>query len=234
MAAPLYRECAGPCALAEALAAAIARDLHEALQARGNATLVVSGGNTPRRFLESLARQPLAFNDITITLADERWVPADHTRSNERLLRETLLRSDARAAKFIPLYRNAPTPDAALAEVAADVGAVALPFDVVVLGMGMDGHCASLFPGGDNLQAALASDGGQRVLPMRAPGAEEPRMTLTLAALRQTRAMYLHIEGAQKKDVLASAMAGDPPYEHAPIAGVLHASAVPPEIFYCP
>jgi len=234
MAVPTYREFAGPWALAEALAAAVARDLHAAQQARGNATLVVSGGNTPRRFLESLARQPLAFNELTITLADERWVPADHARSNERLLREAFLRSDARAARFIPLYRNAPTPDAALAEVAADLDAVALPFDVVVLGMGMDGHCASLFPGGDNLQAALSSDSSDRVLPMRAPGAEEPRMTLTLAALRQTRAMYLHIEGAQKKDVLASAMAGDPPYQRAPIASVLRASASAPEIFYCP
>jgi len=231
---PLYREFAGPWALAEALASAVAHDLREAVQARGRATLVVSGGNTPRRFLEALAREPLRYADITITLADERWVPPDHLRSNERLLHESLLRNGAAAARFIPLYRPAAQPESVLVQIAAELDALPLPFDAVVLGMGSDGHCASLFPGGDNLDAALRADGVARVLPMRAPAAQEPRITLTLPALVRTRAMYLHIEGTQKREVLASALAGVAPFEHAPIAAVLRQTATTPQVYCCP
>ena len=232
---PVRRDFSGPWALAEALADAVATVLREGVKARGGATLVVSGGTTPRRFLEALARQPLAWRDIDVTLADERWVPPDHARSNERLLRETLLRGEAAAAKLLPLYTpRAPDPESALVEIAANLAKLPPTFDAVVLGMGMDGHCASLFPHGDHLGEALRVDGAAHVLPMRAPAAEEARMTLTLPALVNTRAMYLHIEGAQKHDVLATALAHTPPFEQAPVASVLEHSAATPEIFYCP
>jgi len=231
---PLWNEYAGPWALAEALAAAVAENLRRGVIERGAATLVVSGGNTPRRFLETLARETLPWAQTTITLADERWVPPDHARSNERLLRETLLRGAAATARFVPLYRAAPTPDSAIAQIEADLDALSLPFDVVVLGMGTDGHCASLFPGADNLAEAMQADGTKRVLPMRAPAAEEPRITLTLAALTQARAMYLHIEGAQKRAVLEQALAGTAPFTQAPVAEVLRCARTQPHIFHCP
>lgn len=231
---PVQREFAGPWALAEALADAVASDLRNGVDARGGATLVVSGGSTPRRFLETLARQPVPWAQITITLADERWVPPGHARSNERLLRETLLRGAAGAARFIPLYRPSATPESALVEIVADLDALSLPFDVVVLGMGQDGHCASLFPGGDHLPEAMRVDGSERASPMRAPSADEPRITLTLAALTQTRAMYLHIEGEQKQALLGRALAGEAPFAHVPVAEVLRLSTATPHIFHCP
>ena len=231
---PLQHEFAGPWALAEALADAVAARLRDGVRARGAATLVVSGGSTPRRFLEALGREELPWREISITLADERWVAPDHARSNERLLRETLLRGAAAAARFVPLYRAMPVPESALAEIAAELATLPSPFDAVVLGMGLDGHCASLFPGADHLAEALRVDGSERVLALRAPAAEEARITLTLAALTQTRAMYLHIEGAQKQAVLAQALAGAAPFAHAPIAAVLRHASARPEIFHCP
>jgi 6-phosphogluconolactonase len=231
---PVYCEFADPAALAEALAAAVANDLRSGVRERGWATLVVSGGSTPRRFLQTLALQPLAWGNITVTLADERWVAPSDERSNERLVRETLLRGAAAAATFVPLYRAAATAESALVDIAANVATLSLPFDAVVLGMGLDGHCASLFPGGDRLDEALRPNGAARVLPMRAPAAEEPRITLTLAALTQARALYLHIEGERKKAVLGKALAGEAPFEQAPIARVLDNAATTPEVFYCP
>ena len=231
--APILREFAGPWALAEALAASVAGDLRAAIDARARATLVLSGGSTPRRFLEALSRQALAWESVAVTLADERWVPPDHERSNERLLRDTLLRGDAAAARFVPLYReDCGPPDAALATIADDLAALPVPYDAVVLGMGSDGHCASLFPDGDLTREALRTDATARVFAIRAPSAGETRITLTLPALAATRAMYLHIEGEAKRDVLTRALAEVVPAT--PIACVLAAAAATPEIFYCP
>ena len=232
--APVLREFPGPWALAEALAAAVGDDLRAGIATRGRATLVLSGGTTPRRFLEALSSQALSWREVTITLADERCVAPDDARSNERLVRDNLLHGAAAAATFVPLYVSHADPESGIVEIAANVATLPLPFDVVVLGMGSDGHCASLFPGGDRLAEALHPDGVARVLPMRAPAAEEPRMTLTLSSLKQTRAMYLHIEGAQKKDILERALAGTAPFEHVPIAVVLDHSAATPCVFYCP
>ena len=234
-ATPEWQEFAGPWALAEALAGAVAGDLRAGIAMRAHATLVLSGGTTPRRFLEALAREPLGWAQVTITLADERWVPPDHARSNERLVRDNLLHGEAGAATFIALYTpDAPDPESGIVEIAANLAAVASPFDVVVLGMGGDGHCASLFPGGDRLREALQPDSSVRVLPMRAPAADEPRITLTLPALACSRAMYLHIEGVEKKNVLEHALSGAVPAEQAPVAAVLAHSAATPRVFYCP
>ena len=232
---PSMHEFSGPWALAGALATTVADDLRAGIQARGGASLVVSGGTTPRRFMQELSRQVLAWERVTITLADERWVPPDHPRSNERLVRENLLSGNAGAAVFVSLYaNNAATAEDALDTIAARIDALALPFDGVLLGMGADGHCASLFPHGDRLQAALQPHAAARVSTMRAADAQEPRITLTLSALVQTRALYLHIEGVQKKQVLEAALAGTPPFEQAPIAAVLSHAATTPQVFYCP
>ena len=220
--------------LATALAKVVAGNLRDAITSRGAALLVLSGGNTPRRFLQCLSEESLNWTCVTITLADERWVPPSDPRSNERLLRETLLSGKAEAAHFVPLYVDAPTPEQGLDAVRKNVDALTLPVDVVVLGMGLNGHCASLFPHGDHLQAALDPDSGTRVLPMRAPDADEPRITLTLAALVKTRAMYVQIEGADKRAVLQHIVNGDAGFVDAPIRNVLQHSQVPAQLFRSP
>ena len=218
--------------LAEALAAAVADDLRNALAARGAASLALSGGNTPKAFLQALARQALDWPGVDITLVDERWVPETSERSNARLVRQNLLHGNAAQARFLPLYRDAPAPEAALAGIERDLAALPLPFDVVVLGMGTDGHTASFFPGGDHLAQALDPLAQARVLPMRAPDAGEPRITLTLPPVAQARRVYLHIEGAGKRDVLALAVAGRDAGGALPVRQVLLQAVLPVQVYW--
>ncbi|MFT3763824.1 MAG: 6-phosphogluconolactonase [Pseudoxanthomonas sp.] len=216
-------------ALAVALAQRVADDLRAALAARGRASLALSGGSTPKRFLQALSRQALAWPKVAVTLVDERWVGEDSDRSNAALLRSHLLRNEAATADFVPLYRAAADVEQALAEVEAALSPL-LPLDVAVLGMGADGHTASFFPGGDRLAEALDPDATAIVLPMRAPGAGEPRITLTLPVLRAARRLYLHIEGAQKRAVLERALDGD----DLPMAAVLQQAADAFPVYWCP
>jgi len=192
-------------ALAAALADAVAAALRNALASRGRATLALSGGTTPGPFLAALATRALDWTRVIVTLADERWVPVGHPRANATLVRDTLLQGAAAVARFVPLYVEAPTPEAGLVEVAAGIDALPLPFDAVVLGMGEDGHIASLFPDGDHLAAALDPHTRARVLPMRAPAAGEPRITLTLPVLAGARSVFLLITGEPKRAVLERA-----------------------------
>lgn len=216
--------------VAEALAGAVAEQLRSAIRARGQATMALSGGTTPIQFMRKLATQELDWNAVTVTLADERWVPPQDPRSNARLIHENLLHGRAAAAHFIPLYVQAPTPENGLPRVAAHIDALPLPLDVVTLGMGEDGHTASLFPGGDHLAEALAEHGSSRVLPMRAPGADEPRITLTLPLLAGTRALFVQISGETKRQVLIDAMHGA---DH-PVGVVLRAAVPEVQTYWCP
>ena len=227
------RDFANPAALAQGLAQSVADDLHAALQARALASLALSGGNTPKAFMQALAQQPLDWARVVVTLVDERWVPESHARSNARLLRENLLHGQASAATFLPLYRATAEPEAALDELERDLAtSLPWPLDVAVLGMGEDGHTASFFPGGDLLAQALDPIGSARVLPMRAPGAGEPRITLTLPALLQTKHLYLHVEGAAKHRVLDQAVTGTGEGEHFPIRNVLRHATSPVRTYW--
>ena len=214
-----------PDALAHALARAVATDLRHAITARGHATLAVSGGNTPKRFLQALSQQALDWRQVTVTLVDERWVPETSVRSNAALVRTHLLQGPASAATFVPLYRDTPEPEAALVDLERDLAALPLPLDVVVLGMGDDGHTASFFPAGDRLAEALDPAGIARVLPMRAAAANEPRITLTLPLLLATGSRYLHIEGHGKREILEQALTSSDATGGAPIAHVLRRAA---------
>jgi len=227
------RDFASPESLAQTLAQTVANDLRAAIAARGRALLAVSGGTTPRRFLTLLSQQELAWKSVIVTLADERWVAPADPRSNERLVRETLLCGGASAATFAPLYAAAPSVEESCAKAAARIVDLGIPFDAVVLGMGTDGHCASLFPGGDRLDEALDPDSAGLVLPMHAPAAPEPRITLTLPALIDTRALYLHIEGPAKKRTLDASIANETPDAEAPVRAVLRHARVTPVVFWC-
>lgn len=220
--------------LARALAAAVACDLRDAILTRGLGLLAVSGGTTPRRFLSELGRQRLDWGRVVVTLVDERWVGPDDARSNARLLRETLFAGAAAAARFEPLFEPSRDPSAVLLRIARRIEALPLPFDAVVLGMGSDGHTASLFPGGDTLARALDPHGRERVLALQAPGAGEPRVTLTLPALLATAALYLHIEGEAKRGVLARALDAQTRSEDMPIRAVIKCAGEPLRMYWCP
>lgn len=221
-----------PAALAAALAQAVGQNLRGGIAARGGASLAVSGGRTPERFFAALARQELDWAKVAVTLVDDRWVPLDSPRSNEALLRRHLLRGPAAAARLVGLVTEAATPEEGLDDVAARLAALPQPFDAVVLGMGTDGHTASFFPEGDRLAEAIDPAGRAPVLPMRAPGAGEPRITLTLPLILAARAVYLHIEGAEKAATLAQALQ-DGPAAEMPVRAVLRDAAAPPAIYWC-
>lgn len=220
--------------LAVALAERVAERLREGIAERGSALLAVSGGSTPRHFFEHLSREVLDWSKVQVTLADERWVPETNERSNAGMVKALLLQHAASAAKLVPLYADAPTPEAGLATVRARMASLALPFDVVVLGMGNDGHTASFFPGGDRLPEALDTTTTVRVLPMRAEGAGEPRITFTLSALLDTRSLFMHIEGEAKRQMLADARLGLGEAANFPVRAVLTQQRVPVAVYWCP
>ncbi|HEY4922824.1 MAG TPA: 6-phosphogluconolactonase [Roseiarcus sp.] len=211
-------------ALAPAFAQWTANLLQKGVDERGEAVLIVSGGNTPKRYFAALAQRPIDWARVTITLADERCVADDSPRSNARLLRENLLRDHASAARFAPLADSRLSPDQELAAARARIADLPLPADLVVLGMGDDGHTASWFPGADNLAEAIDPGARNLVLPMRAPGALEPRLTLTARVILRARALALHIEGADKLATLARA-AAEGPVEAMPIRAALRGAS---------
>ncbi|MEO7068015.1 MAG: 6-phosphogluconolactonase [Rhodanobacter sp.] len=221
-------------AQASALAERIANRLRLALAERGQAVLAVSGGTTPQPFFEKLAREALDWAHVQITLVDERWVAESDPRSNARLVRTSLLQHAASAASFVPLYTGAATPEEGVAEASARIQALSLPFDAVVLGMGDDGHTASFFPDGDHLAEALDLDNTTTVLPMRAGAAGEPRITLSLSTLLNSRSLYLLVRGEHKRQLLADARLGLGAAQHMPVRAVLTQQRLAVAVYWCP
>jgi 6-phosphogluconolactonase len=217
--------------LADALADAVAANLKSGIEARGFATLAVSGGSTPARFFKALsARDDLRWDKVIVTLVDERWVDETSDRSNARLVKANLLQGRAAIAEFLPLYQGGEADSIGLLK--ANKALSVLPqLDVAILGMGNDGHTASFFPGGDTLAEALSADGP--AITLNAPGAGEPRITLTLKRLLNARALYLHIEGEEKVETLRRAEA-EGPVEDMPVRAILRQTQTPLTIYWCP
>ncbi|WPC06851.1 6-phosphogluconolactonase [Pseudomonas benzenivorans] len=215
--------------LAETLAGDVAAALRAAIASQGRATLVVSGGRSPIAFFEQLARHELPWAQVLISLADERWVPVNHATSNEGLVRRHLLRGPAAEARLLGLYQVAGSLEQAALK-AEQALAELPPIDVLVLGMGDDGHTASLFPGSPNLDLALQTDCPRRCLPMQAPSEPRQRLSLTLPLLAAARRPLLAIQGPAKLATLSAALS------HAdassmPIRAFLRS---PLEIYWCP
>jgi 6-phosphogluconolactonase len=223
------REFDNPQLLAEALAANVAEQLKTAISAKGVATLVVSGGRSPVAFFQSLAQQPLDWSKVVVSLADERWVPVEHADSNAGLLQRFLLQGPAAKARLLGLYNAAPSLEEAA--LAADQALAELPpIDVLILGMGDDGHTASLFPNSPNLSEALQLDSTRRCLPMLAPSVPHQRLTMTRQLLASARLPILSVSGQAKLDTLRAALAGDDLAEM-PVRAFLDSSL---EIYWCP
>ena len=217
--------------LSEALAARIADNLSSALEQRAVATLAVSGGSTPRPLFEALSLQPLDWSRVTITQVDERWVEEDHADSNALLIKQSLLQNAASAANFLSMKVPIDSPFEAEAAASEKLAAFAEGIDVVVLGMGYDGHTASFFPGADSLSRAMDPAGTELCVAVRPPDAAHDRMTLSLAALLRARHIYLHTVGPAKQAVLTRA---SEPGSAAvlPIRAFLHCAALELDIYH--
>ncbi|OAP41026.1 6-phosphogluconolactonase [Sinorhizobium glycinis] len=220
-------------ALAEGLADALSARLAAAIAARGKASIAVSGGSTPKAFFRALSGRDIDWAKVTITLVDERFVPPESDRSNHALVAANLLQNNAAAAQFVPLYHAAATAEDAAAIATEKTAAIPAPFDVVVLGMGTDGHTASFFPGGTRLEEALDPATPRGVITMEADGAGETRLTFTFSSLQDAGYLVLHIEGEGKKEVLARAQASGEEAEM-PIRAVLGRAASPLQIYWAP
>ncbi len=210
-------------ALMVAVARALSRDLRQALAQNDRATFSVPGGTTPGPVFDLLSAVDLDWSRVDIMLNDERWVPESSARSNMALLRARLLQNHARAAHLVPLYAAYDTPELGIPHLIEHVEAC-LPINVLLLGMGEDMHTASLFPGADQLAQAFADD-APTVLAMRAPGALEPRITLSAAVLKAVHQSHVLIAGAEKARALARAERCQTPLE-APIKAVLDQAIV--------
>ena len=220
-------------ALARALAAQIAESLAAAVAARGLASLVVSGGKSPLRLFELLREEKLDWSRVCIALADERWVDTNDPDSNEKLVRDHLLRGPAAAARFHGLKNGAPTPDMGAVSAWETFARVPRPFDALVLGMGDDGHTASLFPGSPNLPRALNPAAVAGCAGMWAPVAPQARLSLNLSALLDSRRVVLLISGAGKwRTFLAAGAPGA--VEDMPVRAVLRQSRTPLQVMWAP
>lgn len=204
--------------LAEAMAARLADDLRKALDTKDKALMAVPGGTTPGPIFDVLAEIDLDWSRVGIMLTDERWVPESSDRSNTRLLRERMFVGKAAKAQMVPLYLDAPEPEDKLEALSHALDGL-LPIDVLVLGMGADMHTASIFPEADRLAEALAED-APLLMPMRAPGAPEPRITLTAPVLNRSEVKHLVITGDEKRQAFEQAKLLPP--TDAPVSAVLN------------
>ncbi|MCI2398446.1 6-phosphogluconolactonase [Aliiroseovarius subalbicans] len=195
----------------------LAEELVGALHHEDRAALAVPGGTTPGPVFDALCAVDLDWARVDVVLTDERWLPADHERSNTRLLRERLFQGRAAAANLVPLYTATDTPEEGLGALEGGIRAIT-PLSVVLLGMGTDKHTASIFPGADKLDAAL-SPNAPPLVAMRAPGAPEPRVTLSEPVLNGALSKHLLIFGPDKRTALEQAQGARA--HDAPIAAFL-------------
>lgn len=222
-----WRADATPQAQAIAVAEHIVAALQRAIEQRGRASLALSGGRGPELFLRELEQSDLDWGKVSVTLVDERWVPADDAQSNAGLIRRCMPGALQRA-KWLPLYQGqSPKADAESAQGMIDA---LLPLDVVVLGMGQDGHTASLFPHMPGLAEYLSAESGPRCIAVPAEGERLARLSMTAAAIQTAAVKLLVITGADKQRTLNTALKEKDALAM-PIEAFLNA---PMDIFYSP
>ena len=208
--------------LVSSVAKILAYDLIASIKDRENVMFSVPGGSTPGPIFDKLCEFDLDWRRVSIILNDERWVPESNERSNTKLLRERLLIKKATLATYISMYSDTITPELGIPKLKKRVDPN-LPISVLLFGMGADMHTASLFPGGDKLEEAL-SNNAPTLLPMRAAGAMEARMTLTAQVLNSSRFKHLVIFGEEKRKAFEKAI--DLPNSIAPVSAILPEASV--------
>jgi 6-phosphogluconolactonase len=218
---------------AAALAEQVTGALLQGLAARGTGSLALAGGRTPLPLFHALRDATLDWSRVGITLTDERWVDECDPASNAAMLRSALLGGRAAGARFIPLHDGSPDATGAANAAWQRLQALPRPFDAVVLGMGEDGHFASLFPGNAGLSAALDPKSEPACVAMQAPAAPAERLSLNLAALAQTHRLFLLVSGEPKRELLLRAARGETGRE-LPVSALLALRQPLTEVFWSP
>ncbi len=221
--------------LVSKLSQRIAGYLEKAIKEKGKASLLVSGGSTPKALFKKLSKIDIAWEKVIISLVDERWVPSNHQDSNELLVKSNLLQNFAAKAKFVGMYLDEKL--VTLSEKKAEVLCSEIyqekiyPFDVIILGMGTDAHTASLFPLNERLDEAYDLSNENLCISIKPTTAPHERMSLTLKAILSAKNIILHIEGEEKLKVYEEAIDLDDKYKM-PIASVLNQDMKEVEVYH--
>ena len=178
-----------------------------------------------------MSATPLDWSRVTVIPSDERWVPPEHADSNERLIRKRLLTNRATEGKILPLFRAATDASQAPLLIEKDLAGVVQPFSAVLLGMGEDGHFASLFPDFDGLQKALDLHDKTSSTMVQTAGSPHLRISLTLSALLNCSHTVLLIFGEAKREVFEAASTGGSAY---PIEALLREIRKPMTVIWAP
>ncbi len=224
--------------LFNALALACERHLAKALTEKSAASFMVSGGNTPAPLYQALSQCDLDWSNIHVALVDERWVNKEHEASNEALIYRSLLINKATQAPFTGMKTEAETASAGCAETETNYRQLPKPFTLSILGMGSDGHTASLFPHAQGLNEALAEDSELLTAAITAQqsevtGPNTERLTLTLNGLLNSKRLIILLTGEEKLGVFRQALA-DGDIADMPVRAVLRQNKVPVELYWAP
>jgi len=214
--------------LAHSLARTIAENLKDAIAEKGEASLIVSGGSTPKKFFHRLSQIDLPWEKVKIGLCDERWVPPSHQDSNEKLVRENLMIAYASKATFIGMFIDGVEAFVAQSDCSEKIKSLFPSFDVMVLGMGEDAHTASLFPQNPKLKEAFKSD--LYCIAIEPSTAPHLRMSLTLSAILSSKHLYLHFQGEKKLSLYHQGLEGSDCMEM-PIRAILHQPSTDIEVY---
>jgi 6-phosphogluconolactonase len=210
--------------LAKKLAVSVCKQLKICLAEKNKACLAVSGGATPIAFFQQLSQQELDWAKVTVVLVDERWLPTDHKDSNEKLVHDHLIQNNAKKAYFLGLKNSAELPSEGIMDCETQLRTQIDHIDVVVLGMGSDGHTASWFTGSTKLAALLDSDTSAWCLPIEDSFLPQPRMSLTWRFIKRAEKIYLHFTGEDKYKVFVQAC--EEISEQLPVSHVLHQDGI--------
>lgn len=222
-----------PAALVDNLSKLTSERLASAIAERGSASMAVSGGTTPALLFIALSLIDLPWSQVVVSLVDERWVDESHPDSNAALVRRTLLQNYASTARLVTMKTQQPDAFVAQKKVNHLLEHSVLPLDIVLLGMGNDGHTASLFPDAQGLPEALELNDDAVCRGIKVSGMPYTRMTLTLKTILSARYRTLLIQGDSKHRTLIQALQPGPVYDM-PVRAVLKASLVDTEVYYSP
>lgn len=210
--------------LAQKLAHSVSKQLQVFLSQKNKACLAVSGGTTPVAFFQHLSQQELDWAKVTVILVDERWLPTDHVDSNEKLVRDNLIQNNAKHAYFLGLKNSAELPSEGIMDCETQLRTQVEHVDVVVLGMGLDGHTASWFSNSTQLPTLIANDTAAWCLPVEDEFLAQPRMSLTWRFMKRAEKIYLHFTGEEKNKVFLSAC--EEVSDQLPVSHVLHQDGI--------
>lgn len=187
--------------------------LTKAIEEKGHATLGLSGGSTPKNLFHLLSQRELEWNKISIFPIDERFLDDENKAQNGHLIRSTLLKNKAQKAKFIPLIYNNIDYYVNLEIAEKELSNIQKPYDIILLGMGLDGHTASLFPEINNLKEGLNDQNEKLLINTQPKHAPYKRISMTAAAINTSQHLFLHIYGSEKKLLFDKALGLNDPYQ---------------------